>query len=298
MYYSGFADESGKNIETQITATKELGWNNIEARGMYGSNLGGITDAQFDDLCEKLDAAGIRINCYGSGIANWAKHPRKEEDFVASRTELVNALPRMQKLGVKMLRGMSFLVPKDEKPDSPELEAIIFRKLNELVKLCEDAGVIYGHENCMNYGGLSYRHTLKMLENVKSPNFKLIYDTGNPVHSDDLSKPAPYPKQSSWEFYSNVKEHVVYVHIKDSLWDNEKGALYTYPGEGIGDVERIVKDLLARGYDGGWSIEPHLAHVFHKPTDDDAAKQKTMYETYVEYGRRFMKIMERNISGK
>jgi sugar phosphate isomerase/epimerase len=93
---------------------------------------------------------------------------------------------------------------------------------------------------------------------------KLVFDTGNPVFSDDRSKPRPWPKQSSWEFYSHVREHVAYVHIKDGVWDNATGKMkYTFPGEGSGDVRRIVKDLIVRGYNGGLSIEPHLAVVAH-----------------------------------
>ena len=293
MYYTGFADEAGKEISTQIAATRELGWHHIEARGLHGSNLSGITDAQFDDLCGKLAGADISINCYGSGIANWSRHPRKEEDFVAGKEELLRALPRMKKLGITILRGMSFLAPKDEQPDSPELESIIFKKMAEFVKLCEDAGVIYGHENCANYGGLSNLHTLKLIEAVNSPNFKLIFDTGNPVSTDDYSKPVPHPKQDPWEFYTNVREHIAYVHIKDAIWDAEKSAtVYTFPGEGHGQVVRIVRDLLKNGYDGGWSIEPHMSHVVHLSSDSDAAKEREMYGNYVQYGKRFMRLME------
>ena len=39
MYYTGFADEAGQNLDVQIKATKELGWYNIESRGIEGSNL-------------------------------------------------------------------------------------------------------------------------------------------------------------------------------------------------------------------------------------------------------------------
>ena len=28
---------------------------------------------------------------------------------------------------------------------------------------CEEAGILYLHENCMNYGGLSHEHTLRLL---------------------------------------------------------------------------------------------------------------------------------------
>ena len=104
-----------------------------------------------------------------------------------------------------------------------------------------------------------------------------------PVFTDDRTKPAPFPKQSAWEFYSNVKDHVVYIHVKDGIWDGQK-ANYTYPGLGEGDVRRIVEDALRSGYDGGISIEPHIGAVFHDDTvktDDDRR-----YAMYVEYGRR------------
>jgi hypothetical protein len=55
-------------------------------------------------------------------------------------------------------------------------------------------------------------------------------------------------------------------------------------------VRRVVTDLLRRGYDGGFSIEPHLAVVPH----DEAAQaaDAVRYASYVEYGRRFMQLLE------
>ena len=63
---------------------------------------------------KKLNNADVRINCYGSAIANWSKDPLKEEDFGSSLDELKHAIPRMQKLNCKMIRGMSFKVLKDK----------------------------------------------------------------------------------------------------------------------------------------------------------------------------------------
>ena len=96
--------------------------------------------------------------------------------------------------------------------------------------------------------------------------------------------------QSSWEFYEAVKDHVVYVHIKDGVF-RDGHMHYTYPGEGQGDVRRIVADLVARGYDGGFSMEPHLAAIFHDPVTGlpDPAK---MHDTYVEDGRRTMALWD------
>jgi sugar phosphate isomerase/epimerase len=269
MYYTGFADEAGDSIEVQIEATQELGWSNIEARSVDGANLTDISDGEFDQVCEKLAAADVQINCLGSAIANWSRDPRSEEDFRYSIEALRRAIPRMQRLGANMIRGMSFAVVQDEEPDSPELEAIIFSKVRHLVRMCEEAGVLYLHENCMNYGGMSHEHTLRLLDKVRSPNLKLVFDTGNPVFTDRRLGAKPYGKQSSWEFYSNVRAWIHYVHIKDGRYVRESDGIfpevvYTFPGEGDGEVVRIVRDLLQTGYDGGFSIEPHLAVVYHE----------------------------------
>jgi len=119
---------------------------------------------------------------------------------------------------------------------------------------------------------------------------KLVFDTGNPVFSDDRATPEPHPKQSAWEFYRHVREHIAYVHIKDGRWDEGTGkSVFTFPGEGVGDVARIVKDLLDTGYDGGFSMEPHLAVVYHDASI--TAPDQIRYANYVEYGRRFMKLV-------
>jgi sugar phosphate isomerase/epimerase len=295
MYLTGFADEAASDIDGQIGATKEIGWENIESRMVSGANIHDIPDDVFDTVCGKLEDAGVKINCFGSAIGNWSKHI--DQPFDSSLAEARRAIPRMQRLGTKLIRIMSFVVLPDRGPDD-QMEEERFRRLRELQKLFSDAGITQVHENCMNYGGMSWKHTLKLVENV--PGLKLVYDTGNPIFTDDASKPEPRPKQSAWEFYSHVKEHVAYIHIKDGTWDaaNQK-SIFTYPGEGEGDVRRIVTDLLESGYDGGISIEPHLAVVFH----DDSVKSEddVRYANYVEYGHRMnamLKEIRAQIDGK
>ena len=286
MYLTGFADEAATDIDGQIRATKELGWENIESRAIGGKNIHDITDEQFDAVCAKLEAADVKINCFGSAIANWGK--KIDEPFDSSLGEARRAIPRMQRLGTRLVRIMSFAVLKDRPPDD-QMEEERFARLRELQKMFADAGLQVVHENCMNYGGMGWRFTLKLIENV--PGLKLVFDTGNPVFSDDRSKPEPYPKQSAWEFYEHVREHVAYVHVKDGVWNDQKQANdYTFPGEGDADVPRIIKDLLDSGYDGGISMEPHLAVVFHDASV--TADEEIKYANYVEYGRRFMKLIE------
>ena len=275
---------------------KELGWKNIEARAIGNKNLASLTDAEFDTVCAQLDEAGMKINCFGSGIANWSKSSLIEADVQASKKELLDAIPRMRKLNIPMLRGMSYKIETVCAPDAPEVEAAVIKNLTELVKICEDNGIIYAHENCMNYGGLSYQHTLKLLDKIQSPNFTLVFDTGNPVFNYRRIGQAPYPLQSSWEFYKQVREFITYVHIKDGtampgedMTKNPK-CQYCYPGDGSGDVRAIMIDLLKTGYDGGFSIEPHVANVFHD-AEPSTCLDEVKYTSFVRYGQLFEKLL-------
>ncbi len=293
MFFTGFADEAAVGIDGQIEATLKLGWKNIECRSIDNVNIHDLPEDKFEEVCGKLADAGISVNCFGSTVANWQRPVFDEDGWNLSKEQLQRALVRMKKLNCKIIRGMSFLGAY-ERPTAfdPEVEAWVFPRVRELVKMCEDAGVMYGHENCRNYGGMSYKHTLKLIEAVDSPNFTLIYDTGNPVFNFDYSTGVKTGKyQDGWEFYSQVKQFVSYVHIKDgAIVKDENGEdkmVYSFPGEGNGCVKEIITDLISNGYDGGFSMEPHMVRVFHEPDPSD----DSVNDNYVEYGKRFEKLV-------
>jgi len=283
MYMTGFADEAAASIEGQIKATCELGWSHIESRSIDGINIHDLDDDAFDSVYGKLQDAGVSINCFGSTIANWGKQITEPMD--ADRKALDRAIPRMKRLGTKLMRIMSYAVLKDRSPED-QMKEERFERLRIITGQLLEAGIQPVHENCMNYGGMGWSYTLSLIDNV--PGLKLVYDTGNPIFSDDRTKPEPFPKQSSWEFYQNVKEHVAYIHIKDGIWKDGKAA-YSYPGDGDGDVRRIMEDLIRSDYTGGVSIEPHIGAVFH----DDSIKtpEDAKYKMYVEYGRRMEQMI-------
>ncbi len=288
MFLTGLADEAGSNIDVQIKATKEIGWENIEARnvevdGFPTANLHEIPEEAFEIVVGKLQDAGVKINCFGSTIANWGK--KIDEPFDSSWGEAQRSVKRMERLGTKQVRVMSFAIREGE----DQMEDERFRRLRELVKLFGDSGMTVVHENCMNYGGMGWPYTQKLLENV--PGLKLVFDTGNPVFNPDYTKPEPRPRQDPWEFYEHVKDEIVHVHVKDLIFDTEKqDATYTFPGEGQAKVREILTDMIKNGYDGGISIEPHMAVVFHDANVTSDAEAQ--YNNYVEYGKRMTAMVE------
>jgi len=282
MQLTGFTDEAGQDLETQIQATKELGWMHLSARGVNGKNLHDLPENEFAVVADRLEEAGIQVIEFGSMIGSWAKGI--ESNFELTLAEIERAIPRMQRLDTKLIRIMSY----GQKPwGQIQFEEERFRRLREIVRRFQDAGIQAIHENCMNWGGFSPVHTLRLLDEV--PGLKLVFDTGNPVFQKDRSKPEPYPWQDPLEFYQAVKEHVSHVHIKDCLNPLEDGAepeQYTFPGKGQARLPEILSALLADGYEGAFAIEPHVATVFHS-SNDSSTDEDHCYRTYVEYGKAF-----------
>lgn len=285
MFVTGISDEAGKDLETQIRAHRELNWSRMEIRdvsvaGGHAQNVHDISEAEFGIFEKTVKDSGMEVFCFSSRIANWSK--QIDAPFDSSLEEAARCIARMKRMNTRFVRVMSFAVRKDTKDQMP-LER--FRRLRELVKRFQGEGMTVLHENCMNYGGMGWPFTLELLENV--PGLQLVFDTGNPVSTDDRSKPEPWPKQSAWEFYSHVRDHIAYVHIKDCVWNEKiKGIEFCFPGDGQGDVKRILHDLTSRGYAGGLSIEPHMALA------NSGSSSAEAYAIYLEYGRRLEKLIQ------
>ena len=288
MIFTGIGDEGASSIDGQIQATRELNWKCLEMRGVEvpgfpKANFHDLPDAAFDLAVRKLESAGVGVYCFSSTIMNWAK--RVEDPFEVTLGEVSRAIPRMLRLGAKFVRIMSFKPGADEY----KIPVEVFRRVKEVTDRFLDAGLQPVHENCMNYGGMSWQHALELIEKV--PGLKWVFDTANPILNPDRSKPKPWPRQDPWEFWLHVRDQALHLHIKDAAWNPARNdADYHWPGQGQGRVRDILKDALARGYAGALSIEPHMVRVFHDAqakTADEAALQ----QNYVEYGRRLEALL-------
>ena len=288
--FSGFTDEAADDIQTQIAAVKELGWNSLELRAVNRKNIGELEESEVAILADLLAAEGIEVCALGSTIANWGQSIHSPwEDTLALQDRLIRY---MRRLGIGMVRIMSYAVELDAEGRAlaDQLEPERIRRLEWICKTFLDAGILPLHENCHTFGGMSWQHTLSLLDKI--PGLKLVFDTGNPPLTHDFRGEFPYPMQKSWEFYQNVKEFVAHVHIKDAIYDPAtKQGTYTFPGEGDGDVVKIVSDLLSRDYDGVFSIEPHMAVVFHDASVQ--SDEKARYDNFVTYGKKWEALFHR-----
>lgn len=276
MFYSGISDESGQAIAVQIQAHQELGWHYMELRLVDGVNLTQISDATFDDVYKAVTEADMKVSCFGSAIANWARPITCPAEI--DQDDLKRAIPRMHRFHTPFIRVMSYPNDADHPVEETAWRREAIRRMKELAHIAEDNGITLVHENCSGWGGLSAENSNILLGEVDSPALKVVFDTGNPVTYG----------QDAWEYYKTVRKDIVYVHIKDARKIDGVDH-YCLCGDGDGYVREIVGDLLKSGYDGGLSIEPHLAAVIH--TGQKADNDEQLYQSYTDYGRRLMEIV-------
>lgn len=278
MFYSGIADEAGKDIQTQIKAQRELGWHHIELRLVDGVNITQLDDSAFGRVYEAVSGAGLQVSCFGSAIANWARPITCDPQI--DRDDLKRAIPRMRECRCPFIRVMSY--PNDPDHPLPEREwrKEAIKRMKYLAGMAEDGGITLVHENCSGWGGQSAENSTILLGEVDSPALKVVYDTGNPVDY----------RQDPWDYYQTVRGDIAYVHIKDAKRLPNDELEYCYCGDGDGRVRDTLADLIDTGYDGGVSIEPHLAAIIH--TGERTSDAAELYRTYTEYGRRLMALVE------
>ena len=279
MFFSGISDEAGKDLATQIRAPKELGWSHLEPRAIDGVQFTDLSDSAFDEVRGQLDAAGLSISSIAAPIANWAT---KITDPIGNDLAILERnIPRMTAMGIPFIRCMSW--PNDGLSDDDWRDQAIAR-MKQLADLAEQGGVTLVLENCDGWASVSAEANAAFFDAVGSPALKAVYDTGNA---------ASHEHTNTWEWYLGSRPHIAYIHIKAHTGPQADGSLgeHVYPDEAPASlVPETLKDLIATGYDGCISIEPHLESVVHlaqEISDDEAA-----YRSYIEYGRRTMRLVQ------
>lgn len=277
MILSGFTDEVSADLDKQIEACRHLGWDTIDLRTVGDKNICHLTEAEMDGVLESLDLAGLKPLCFGSPIANWSRPLTYSlEDEIK---ELEHAAVLMHKCNVKGIRIMSYKTDDLLSADDP-FGGQIASRLKELVTVAEHQGITLLHENCDTWGGQSMEHTKFLLDQISSPSFRLIFDTGNPPGSKDVRGSEPYRYQKGLDFLKQVVDFVDVVHIKDARHEGDE-LEYCSPAKGEGQIPEILSFLKNRGYDGPFSIEPHMAVVFHD--DSVKADDKKRWDTFISY---------------
>lgn len=254
---SAFADEIDMDLNTQMEVLKEHDISYIEMRGVNGKCIVDYSLEEAKEIKKQLDKNGFKLSSIGSPIGKIGIN-----DPFDTHLELFKHTMEIAKvMDCKYIRMFSFYIPDGEDPEKYRDEVI--SRWKGFVKAAEGSGLILLHENEKGIYGDTAERCLDILKTLDCSYVKAIFDPANFVQCNVKTYP---------EAYELLKDHVVYMHIKDAVYSDG----HVEPaGYGDGKVKEILTDLYNKGYEGFLSIEPHLGFFegFTKLELDDGHKK-------------------------
>ena len=169
---------------------------------------------------------------------------RHQRRFRRAPERFERALWCAKRLDAPYIRIFSFFVPKGE---ARSYRDEVLRRLRSLAERAEKEGIILLHENEKEIYGDVPERCLDIVESVGSPNLRLVWDPANFVQ---VGIKTPYDAG-----YEMLRPYIEYIHVKDALFENGQNVP---AGEGDGQIPETVAALRDSGFDGFFSMEPHL----------------------------------------
>ena len=231
-----FSDEAGQEIDVQIKALVENGYEGMEIRGVGGVNISKITMDQAKEIKKRVEDAGLCVWSIGSPIGKITL----EADFEEHIELYKHTLELSALFGSKAFRLFSFHMPKEETDFSPYKNEVIDR-MGRFVEIAKGYDIKICHENEKGIYGDNAARCLEIYQAVSG--LGGIFDPANFVQC----------KQDTIEAWEMLHPYITYMHIKDA---NEEGKVVP-AGEGIGNVGAILKKYYAQG-GRDLTLEPHL----------------------------------------
>jgi sugar phosphate isomerase/epimerase len=237
---TGFADEISPDVDEQVQTLVREGMRWLELRGAWGKNVLDLSDEELAAIEERLDRAGIGVSSIASPIG---KIP-VADPFPPHLARLHRAIEMARRLDAPFVRVFSFFIPDGKDPATYADE--VLERMTEMARVAESSGITLLHENEKHIFGDTPARCVQILEAVGSPALRAAWDPANFVQCGVR----PFA-----EGYAALRPYIAYVHVKDAL--AASGKVVT-AGAGDGEWRETITALHATGYDGFFSLEPHL----------------------------------------
>lgn len=240
---SGFADEISPDLDEQIKLLKELGMDYVEFRSAWDVNVLDLSDEQLERVRADLARNGLLVSSIGSPIGKIGIH----DDFEEHLRRFDRALHVAAVLQAPYIRLFSFFLPEGDDPATHRDE--VLRRMAALAGAARGHETVLLHENEKQIYGDTPERCLDIVESVGSDRLKLAWDAANFVQCGVRPFSDGYPM---------LRPHLEYMQIKDAL--SATGTVVP-SGQGDGESVETFRALREDGFDGFFSLEPHLAHA-------------------------------------
>jgi len=255
MKLSAITDEISQDFEHALAVLQEYGAHGAELRGLWGTNIGDLSDEQVKRAKRALRTAGIAVSCLASPFFKCDMN--SSEAAVAGRMHLASArsydqqfqlLERLCQLAhefeTRLIRVFAFWRRGNL---TPEIEDHIVAAFEKPLTIAEQHDVVLCLENehaCYLGTGAEVG---RVARRISSPRLLVCWDPGNALSAGEV----PYP-----DGYEHVRGLVAHVHVKDGSRTN--GELkWCVVGEGVIDYQGQFAALRKDNYSGYISLETH-----------------------------------------
>ena len=244
---SAFADEISPDLSEQITVLQSERIHYIDLRSMWGTNVLNLSDSQVAQIQQTLAAHGIGVAAIASPLG---KVPI-DSPFSDHMQRFERALELAQAFHTPFIRIFSFYPPASHPLDAPfdnwaDWRDEVLRRLQAMTNRAHEVGITLVHENEKAIYGDTIDRCFDLMNAIGDTHFQAAFDPANFIQCAQVPYPDAYARLHSW---------IDYMHVKDALAD---GAVVA-AGEGVADWLNLLHHLRHSGYDGFFSLEPHLA---------------------------------------
>jgi len=263
MQLAAITDEISQEFEHALDVMLEYGATGAELRGLWGTNIADLTEAQAARAKTALkdrgmQAVGLATPFFKCDLTAQTANPGEAAGAMHLATPLgleqqMELLTRCIRLAnlfeTPLLRVFTFW---RKEALTPEIEARIVDSFSAPLALAEREGVVLGLENehaCFIGTGAEAG---RIAAAINSPHLKIVWDPGNAYFAGE----SPYPAG-----YEAIKPWLTHVHVKDGKLvetaDQGPRPQWCVIGEGEIDYVGQFAALKQDGYAGWISLETH-----------------------------------------
>jgi 3-dehydroshikimate dehydratase len=239
---SAFADEISPDLSEQIAVLRSEGIRFLDLRAVWGTNVLDLTDQQVAEIKQSLDGQGIGVAALGSPIGKVPIDHSLDDQL----RRLERAVMLAQMFGTPFVRIFSFYPATSNPAPRAAYREEVLARLRVLTERARQAGITLLHENDTGLYGDTIARCVDVMRSVDDAHLRAVLDPANFIQCQQ----APFP-----DGYEALRPWLQYVHVKDALRDGT----VVPAGEGEGRWPEFLSRLRDDGYDGFFSLEPHLA---------------------------------------
>lgn len=244
---ASFTDEISQDLARACAVLREFDAAGAELRGVWGTNVKDLTDAQVAEIKRIVTDHGIRVASIGSPFGKCELDNASE---VAAHMDLLKRCADIgRELDCTLVRGFAFWGHgAREKPWDRMLAAY-----EPVPAILEDKGIVLGLENeAACYVGTA-GHARTFLDRLACPRVKAVWDPANHVVDPESDAEPVFP-----DGYRLVRPDIVHVHVKDALVADDGSRPVVFMGQGICRWAEQFQALKDDGYEGFASLETHV----------------------------------------